>query len=360
MIAQGHSLGSSNTIFEPLVITHFPFQVRAVRKGVRLPAGKDARLKELARTVPVIMTKSLAINTLKSYNQGFRAWLTWSCMYEGVDTLPIKSVDLAFFFTSIIQQNGRYGKIEQAFYGINWLHNVLGMPNPCESKMVLAVKEAAKRILKRPTVKKCPIQPQHLQCIVLKYGETNNLLDIRVCAIALVSYAGFLRYDEVSSIRSCNLRFERTYFKIFIESSKTDQEGAGDIVYIARTGLTTCPYNMIKKYLHIAKLSTSETEFIFRPVVRTKQGHRFKKVNKPISYTTARDTVMDAVQSIGLDRKLFGLHSFRRGGATESAKRGCPDRLFKKHGRWKSDNAKDGYVSEDVETRLLVSKNLGI
>ena len=281
-------------------------------------------------------------------------------MYDNVDTLPIKSVHLAFFITAVIQQNGSYGKIEQAFHGINWLHNILGLPNPCASKMVLAVKETAKRILKRPTVKKCPIRPQHLQCIVMKYGETNSLLDIRICTIALVSYAGFLRYDEVSSIKSCNLSFERTHFKIFIESSKTDQAGEGDTVFIARTGLTTCPYRMMRKYLHVAKISTSDENFIFRPVVKTKAGHRFKNVNKPISYTTARDTVMDAIQSIGLNRKLFGLHSFRRGGATESAKRGCPDRLFKKHGRWKSDNAKDGYVSEDVETRLSVSRNLGI
>ena len=81
---------------------------------------------------------------------------------------------------------------------------------------------------------------------------------------------------------------------------------------------------------------------------------------KPIAYTSTRDTVMAAVQDIGLNRKLFGLHSFRRGGASEAARRGGPDRLFKKHGRWKSENAKDGYVSEDTETRLTVSRNLGI
>ena len=69
---------------------------------------------------------------------------------------------------------------------------------------------------------------------------------------------------------------------------------------------------------------------------------------------------MEAVQSIGLNRKLFELHSFRRRGATEAANQGCPDRLFKKHGGWKSNNAKDGYVSEDLEMRLSVSRNLGI
>ena len=55
---------------ETLVITHFVSQVPAVMKCVRLPAGKDVKLKELARTVQVLMIKLLAINALESYNQG--------------------------------------------------------------------------------------------------------------------------------------------------------------------------------------------------------------------------------------------------------------------------------------------------
>ena len=39
---------------------------------------------------------------------------------------------------------------------------------------------------------------------------------------------------------------------------------------------------------------------------------------------------------------------------------GIDDRLFKKYGRWKSDKAKDGYVKENIDVRLSVSKNLGI
>ena len=36
------------------------------------------------------------------------------------------------------------------------------------------------------------------------------------------------------------------------------------------------------------------------------------------------------------------------------------DRLFKRHGRWKSDKAKDGYVKDNVESLLSVSKSLSI
>jgi hypothetical protein len=58
---------------------------------------------------------------------------------------------------------------------------------------------------------------------------------------------------------------------------------------------------------------------------------------------------------LGLDKNNFGLHSLRAGGATNAA------RLLKKtHGRWKTDNAKDGYVREDLKSLLSVSMNLGI
>ena len=56
----------------------------------------------------------------------------------------------------------------------------------------------------------------------------------------------------------------------------------------------------------------------------------------------------------------YGLHSFRSGGATSAATYGVPDRLFKRHGRWRSDKSKDGYVKDDLVQRMLASPNLGI
>ena len=44
------------------------------------------------------------------------------------------------------------------------------------------------------------------------------------------------------------------------------------------------------------------------------------------------------------DIPKIGTHSLRSGGASAAANAGVPDRLFKRHGRWLSDSAKDGYV----------------
>ena len=40
----------------------------------------------------------------------------------------------------------------------------------------------------------------------------------------------------------------------------------------------------------------------------------------------------------------YGLHGLRARGASAAANNGVPDRLFKRHGRWQSENAKDGYI----------------
>ena len=66
------------------------------------------------------------------------------------------------------------------------------------------------------------------------------------------------------------------------------------------------------------------------------------------------------VSKLSFEAPEFGLHSLRSGGATTAANAGVPDRLFKRHGRWRSENVKDRYIKDSVEKRLQVSKKLGL
>jgi hypothetical protein len=49
------------------------------------------------------------------------------------------------------------------------------------------------------------------------------------------------------------------------------------------------------------------------------------------------------------------MHRFRFGGATAAAQNDTPARLFRIHGRWKSDKAKNGYALENLQKRLSIS-----
>ena len=115
-----------------------------------------------------------SLQTPKRRNQGFRAWCQWTHHYDHIRPLAAALLHLTLFILSVIQENGKFGRVEQKFNGLNWLHKILGAPNPSDSGMVKAAKEAAKRIFKRPT--------RNLRLLVKKFA-TSNLKSLRVPTI---------------------------------------------------------------------------------------------------------------------------------------------------------------------------------
>ena len=73
-----------------------------------------------------------------------------------------------------------------------------------------------------------------------------------------------------------------------------------------------------------------------------------------------RELFLSKLSELGYDLGQFDLHSLRVGGATAAANAGVPDRPFKRHGRWRSESAKDGYVEDAVALRRAVSKSLDL
>jgi len=69
-----------------------------------------------------------------------------------------------------------------------------------------------------------------------KHLTDPSLLDLRTLTFFLLSYAGFLRLDEVSKIRSEFISFRPSYVKIFIDKSIMDQHKVGYYVVITRMG----------------------------------------------------------------------------------------------------------------------------
>ena len=63
---------------------------------------------------------------------------------------------------------------------------------------------------------------------------------------------------------------------------------------------------------------------------------------------------------MGFLAQKFGLHSLRSGGATAAANAKVPDWIFKRHGRWRSENAKDRYIKDNLESRLEVTRKIGL
>ena len=62
--------------------------------------------------------------------------------------------------------------------------------------------------------------------------------------------------------------------------------------------------------------------------------------------------MLEAFKDIAPDISVVGTHSLRSGGATAAANAGVPNRLFKLHGRWASESAKDEYGQDSLSSRF--------
>ena len=145
---------------------------------------------------------------------------------------------------------------------------------------------------------------------------------------------------------------------IFIIKSKTDCYRKGKHVFIAKLNSPYCPVMILQRYNSLAGINLDSDMFLFRSISFMKKSNTFilRKKNEKLSYTRAREIGRSALATLGVNIIMSWLHSF----LSAACKFGITDRLFKIHGRWKSENAKDGYVCEDLQRKLSVSKNLGL
>ena len=101
--------------------------------------------------------------------------------------------------------------------------------------------EGLKRTLARPKVRKEPITADMLKAMVEAAGSDPSLTEIRLLAVCLLAFAGFMRCDELVKLKCDEITFNSESMVVRVQSSKTDQYRDGASLVIARTGLPTCP-----------------------------------------------------------------------------------------------------------------------
>ena len=103
-----------------------------------------------------------------------------------------------------------------------------------------------------------------------------------------------------------------------------------------------CPASIFKRYASELERSPVEpSQYVFKPLTKSKLGHKFVSTNKPASYSTVRKYLNSTFKDIVPDIAAFSIHSLREQAVILLA------------GRWKTVLAKnDG----KLESRLLVSQ----
>ena len=91
-------------------------------------------------------------------------------------------------------------------------------------------------------------------------GPDPSLMEIRLMAVCLLAFAGFMRCDELVKLKCDDITFNSESMVVRVQSSKTDQYRDGASLVIARTGLPTCPVAMMERYFHRGELESTHRQ----------------------------------------------------------------------------------------------------
>ena len=160
---------------------------------------------------------------------------------------------------------------------------------------------------------------QVLEKICVFYGA-DNLSNLRIRSLCLVSFAGFLRCSEALQLRYQDLEWEGDVLWVNIQQSKTDQSRIGARIPIQKASkAVVCPYRTLKRYVDLSGKGHPPDPSLH--VFRNISGNKLN--SSTMSYSRTREIFQLALRAVGENAQDFGTHSLRSGGATQAAKNGA-------------------------------------
>ena len=302
------------------------------------------------------MMQSKSNNTVKKYYYYFRRWNSF-CMQHHYSVIPAEPIHIVLYITKLLDSGASANVISTTIFALKWAHSLRGLSDPTDNGFVKNLVESAKRLRSSKTVKKDAVTSEMLIELCDRFSGATDLLLLRDLSMILVGFAGFLRFDELVELTCKDVKFHDGYLSVQIRKSKTDIYRSGSEILINKGVTSACPYSMLLKYSEMAGLNKFSDEYLFRPIVRSRDSCKLIKKNKKLSYTRTREIVIGKLKLVAPNLNI-GVHSLRSGGASTAANADVNDRCLKRHGRWKADVSKDGYIEDSVQKRLKITEAL--
>jgi site-specific recombinase XerD len=192
-----------------------------------------------------------------------------------------------------------------------------------------------RRTLGSAKAKKAPAVAAKIRGMVAQ--APGGLTGLRDRALLLLGFAGAFRRSELVALDVEDVAENEAGLLVRIRSSKTDQEGEGVTIAIAR-GELACPVKALRAWLDAAGIEAGP---IFRPI--DKSG-----TVRPSRFTcrSVANLVKAYAERAGLDASAYSGHSLRSGFLTSAAGKGASIFKMMDVSRHKSVDTLRGYVRD--------------
>lgn len=278
------------------------------------PSQKITSLRESAQD---LLAHSLSYATRKAYATDWKVFLEF-CEEHQFKALGANTEQIILFLTWQAQLGKAPQTLQRRLASIKFMHDLSGLECSVNQKMIGTIMRGIRYMNagRKKNIKK-PLRADMLKQI-LELCDRQTLSGKRDYAILLFGFSGAFRRSEICNLTVDDLEEVHEGLKVHIRQSKTDQEGAGQIIAIGH-GKQFKVVEALKDWLKSANIYEG---FIFRSV--RKGG---KSVGNGLQPLAVSQILKEYIFKIGLDADEYGAHSLRAGFLTEAAEHGAS--LFK-------------------------------
>ena len=293
-----------------------------------VPEGHEEAVSEL-------LAAAWASSTRRAYQTGLRSFWAF-CEGARASPLPASPGTVAAFVADMVASKHAYATIAVYVGAVRFAHYRKNLYLPTRHPLVLDALRSARRQL--------GVLPKNRKAAVT-YDKLAGMLEgihverpegRRDAALILVGFGGGFRRSELVGIRLRDVVIGPRGMTVFLARSKTDQEGRGQHVEVARNvrDPVLCPVARVEKWIATMwregwlTRATSAEAFLF-PRSKTELALSFRPAQ------VAR-LMKRCAKSAGLDPRTVSGHSLRAGNCTSAVRAGVADSVIQQHLRWKS------------------------
>ena len=292
---------------------------------------KEAPL-QLPEETAFLIKASIAENTQKAYQRALQSLETWLSGRTLSDTL------LANYITGLHEAGKSPATIGQAIAAVKWQlkHQSQETLNFPVTQATLAGIRREGKDRGRGQVDGLIWQDVERVCI---YAETEGtLIGLRDSAMIRLMSDCLLRISEVVAVNVGDFKGST----LTLRSSKTDQEGAGETLYVCEN-----TRELLKQYRERAEISRGA---VFRHIRRG--GH---VQSERLTTVSARRIIQKRAADAGVEGFISG-HSLRVGSAVSLAQAGATVVDMQVAGRWKSSQMPAHYAKAELAERGAIAR----
>ena len=223
-----------------------------------LPATLKPELDEVAGYARA----EKAAATRRAYRSDFALFQSW-CETKRITALPAAPATVAAFLAAEAKRGTKASTIGRRLAAIRYAHKIVGHEPPTNAEAVKATLRGIRRTVGSAPVRKAPATADKVIAMAERAGA--DIKGRRDRALLLLGFAGAFRRSELMALDIADLQFCDGGLRVIIRKSKTDQEGHGTTIAIAR-GSAACPVEAVRAWIKAASIVDGP---LFRPVTRT-------------------------------------------------------------------------------------------